>query len=104
MDPDRRGSKRENFSNKNKKNARKLVPLIIASLFKLFQSKSAQAPLFLTFQHSFMFFTNKENYSQGFFNKLAYSGSGSAFLKQPDPHSKKLLDPDPQKMNADPQP
>ena len=27
------------------------------------------------------------------------------FLKlDPDPHSKKLLDPDPQKMNADPKP
>ena len=25
-------------------------------------------------------------------------------MLDPDPHSEKLLDPDPQKMNADPQP
>ena len=35
----------------------------------------------------------------------AFIHSGFAFIKQldPDPHSEKLLDPDPQKMNADPQ-
>ena len=37
------------------------------------------------------------------FRKTA--GSGSAFFRQldPDPHLEILLDPDPQKMNADPQ-
>ena len=40
------------------------------------------------------------------FNKCFKAGSGSAFLKQldPDPHLEKLLDQDPQKMNAGPQP
>ena len=34
------------------------------------------------------------------------AGSGFLFKKQlvPDPHREKRLDPDPQKMNADPQP
>ena len=40
-----------------------------------------------------------------FFTNFVGSGSGSAFFKQlnPDQYSEKLLDPDPQKMNADPQ-
>ena len=67
---------------------------------------SAQAPLFLTFEQSFMFFTTKENSSQGYFLQICLSwipicifkaaGSGSA--------SRKLLDLDLQKMNADQQP
>ena len=31
-------------------------------------------------------------------------GSHSFYLLDPDPDSEKLLDPDPQKMNVDPQP
>ena len=40
------------------------------------------------------------------FDKFVSAGSRSAFLKQlnPDPHSDKLLDTDPKKMNSDPQP
>ena len=33
-----------------------------------------------------------------------FGWSGSAFFDQLDPHSENLLDPDPQTMNADPQP
>ena len=33
------------------------------NLIKFFKSKFAKAPLFLTFEQSFMFFTTKENYS-----------------------------------------
>ena len=55
-----------------------------------------------------MSFTTKENSSEVYFLKLVLTGSGSTFFRQldldPDPHSEKLLDPDQQKMNADPQP
>ena len=45
-----------------------------------------------------LFFTTKEKSSLGYFEQIF-------FLKlDPDPHSEKLLDTDPQKMNADPQP
>ena len=39
-------------------------------------------------------------------NTFCEAGSGSAFFKHlvPDPHWEEQLDPDPQKMNADPQP
>ena len=39
------------------------------------------------------------------YRKLFMSLFFTKFVKlDPDPHSEKLLDPDPQKMNADPQP
>ena len=47
VDPDTHGSRREKFSNQKRKSARKLVPVITASLF-LKLSKFAQTPLFLT--------------------------------------------------------
>ena len=65
---------------------------------KLFKCKFAQAPLFLTFEQSFMFLQLK---------KTLYDFFSSNLVKldlDPDPHSEKLLDPDPLKMNADPQP
>ena len=50
-------------------------------VYSNFSSKVAQAPLFLTFDQSFML----------------------SFM-DPEQHSEKLLDPDSQKMHADPQP
>ena len=56
-----------------------------------------------------MYFTTIENSSWVFFYKICWAGSGSAwirihsgsaFILDPDPHSEKLLDPDPPKMNA----
>ena len=37
-------------------------------------------------------------------NKTLDQGCGSPFILPPDSHSEKLLDPDPHKLNADPQP
>ena len=75
-------------------------------VYKTFLSKFAQAPLFLTFEQSFMSFTTKGTLHKIMFYKyfLAGSGSGSVFKKQldPEPHIQKLPDPDPQKMSADP--
>ena len=64
-----------------------------------------------------MSFTTKENFSEGnfYFILFVWAGSGSAFLGSwiririfrqldPDPHLEKLLDPDSQKMKANPQP
>ena len=61
-------------------------------------SKFAQGPLFLTFEQSFMFLQLKKTLHKVIFSKFFKAGSGSAFLKQmdPDPHSKKLLGPDPE--------
>ena len=66
---------------------------------KLFKRKFAQGPLFLTFELSFRFFTTLEHHE-------FFSSSNLVKLDldlDPAPHSKKLLDPDPHKMNADPQ-
>ena len=57
-----------------------------------------------------MHFTTKENSSRVPFlpNLLSWirirMDPDSFYLLNPDPHSEKLLDQDPQKMNADPQP
>ena len=59
-----------------------------------------------------MYFTTIENSLSGYFSQNFLSwiqihmDPDSFYLLDPDPdlHSEKLLDPDPQKMNADPQP
>ena len=63
---------------------------------KLFKRKFAQGPLFLTFELSFMFVTTLEHY-------VFFSSNLVKLDLDLDPHSKKLLDPEPHKMNADPQ-
>ena len=69
----------ENFSNKNRKNTRKLV--IIASLFNLL-SKFAQTSLFLTLEPSFMcFFQLKTLLIRLFFLQICLTWSGSARRK-----------------------
>ena len=54
----------------------------------------------------FYVFNYKKLFIRLFFTNLFEAGSGSAFKKQldPDPHGDKLPDPDPQKINVDPQP
>ena len=49
-----------------------------------------------------MFFQLQEALQKVIFYKVFHAGSGSAFIRQLDTHWKKLLDPDPHKMNTDP--
>ena len=70
---------------------------------KCFKSKFAQAPLFLTFEQSFMFLPLKKPLHDFFFLQICLRWTWTLDL-DPDPHSEKMLDPDPHKMNADPQP
>ena len=49
-----------------------------------------------------MFFQLQEALHKVIFYKVFHAGSGSAFIRQLDTHWKKLLDPDPHKMNTDP--
>ena len=82
----------------NRKYAWQLV--IIVFLLKLL-GKFGPAPWFFTFEQSFLFVKQqKGNFSHSF------TGSGSTLRKQmdPDPKREKLLDLDPQKRNAVPQP
>ena len=60
----------------------------------------AQAPLFLIFEQSLCFLQLEKT-------RHDFCSSNLVQLDvdlDPDPHSEKLLDPDPNKMNADPQP
>ena len=72
---------------------------------QFFKVNLHKAPLLLTFEQLFMFNNYRKICMSLFFTNFVGSGSGSAFFKQlnPDQYSEKLLDPDPQKMNADPQ-
>ena len=51
----RSGSRRVNLSTKNRKKCKEIANN--CKFIKFFKSKFAQAPLFLTFEQSFMFFT-----------------------------------------------
>lgn len=66
---------------------------------KLFKGTFAQGPLFLTFELSFMFKTLAHSLYI-FFTILVKLD----LELDPDQHSKQLMDPDPHKRNADPQP
>ena len=108
VDPDPHGSalnmririQEGKFWGKNRKNARKLVVIVI--LFYLNEEHMDQIHSFNFKAIFFVFF----NSLRGDFHKFCSAGSGSAFKKllDPDPHWEEQLDPDPQKMNADPQP
>ena len=68
---------------------------------KLFKCKFAQAPLFLTFEQSFMFLQLKKTLHD-FFLQIWLSWTWTRIRIRI--RIQKLLDPDPHKINADPQP
>ena len=80
---------------KKQKNARKLE--VIVFLFNNL-NKFGPAPRLLTFQQYllFVFYNSRKIFIRLFITNFFKGGSGTALEKQ--------LDPDPQKMNADPQP
>ena len=88
---------------KGKKIARKLVKT--ASLFNFLKYICTRS-IISYFWAIFYFCTTKENYHKVDMCTLFKAVSGSSFLKQldPDPHSEKRMDRNPQQMNADPQP
>ena len=88
------------MSTKNTKNARKL--LIAASLLSFLKANLYKLNCFLLLGNLLCFLLLKKT-PQAFFS----SNSVKLDLDldpDPDPNSGKLLDPDPHKMNADPQP
>ena len=84
-----------------------MVPVIIV-IYSKFSIKFAQVPLSFTSEKSFKFFSSKENIHKVpvIFYQIFKARSGSVFQKQLDPDSRgeKLMDPDLQKINANPQP
>ena len=98
------GSRRVNLSTKNRKNARKL--LITASLLSFLKVNLIKLHCFL-FLSNLLCFYNLKNSSWFFSSSKLVKLDLDLDLDLdlvPDPHSEKLLDPDPNKMNADPQP
>ena len=64
-------------------------------IIKYLLTKCGQTPLIITFEQSFLYISTLHKVPV-ILNKFCWAGYGSAFFK--------LLDPDPQKMNADPKP
>ena len=82
---------------KNRKNARKLQISNNCKFIKFFKSKFAQAPFFLLLSNLLCFLQLKKTHD-------FFSSNLVKLDLDLDPDSEKLLDPDPHKMNADPQP
>ena len=86
------------MSTKNRKNARKL--LITASLLSFLKVNLHKLHCFLILSNLLCFLQLKKTLHDFFSSNLVKLDLNLDL----DPHSEKLLDPDPHKMNVDPQP